>query len=775
MSQKVELLAPAGSPEAFYSAIHAGADAVYLAGNRFGARAYANNFTTEELIKCIRYAHIYGRRVYLTVNTLVNEYELSSLGEFLEPFYNAGLDGVIVQDFGVFCYIREHFPGMELHVSTQMTLTSGFGGNFLKEMGAVRIVPARELSLEELRQLKQETGLEIEAFIHGAMCYCYSGQCLFSSILGGRSGNRGRCAQPCRLSYRVEYQKQTTKECYPLSLKDMCTIDHIPELIEAGIDSFKIEGRMKRPEYAAGVTAIYRKYIDLYYAGKFSDVSNTDKEKLKSLYVRSNLSNGYLFRHNGRDMITIDNPSYGKTADTLSEELSRQFPQSEIKLPVQMTARFIEGEAACISVCLQQEPSVSATVTGPTVEIAGKQPITRDNICKQLNKLGETFYYADEIQVNVSDNAFFSLKQMNDLRRQAIEHLTIALIQKNGLIFQNGMAPLAKGQPAGEVAQPGTTSAQPAGKSKQQLENAFCVSVCSKEQVKAVCDFTKKYADYHPISRLYLDADLIYCYIQRNEIEGLNRTVADLQSSKCETYIALPPILRSGDNAYIQSIWDYYVENEGLFKGFLVKSADGLGLLSSLQYGTKSNHSIVMDADCYIWNHFGYEGINQTIRTNGFCIPYELNAAQQHELIKQLKTLSAAQGPAIEKVFYGYIPLMKTSNCIVNSTMQCQKNQQDKQANLIDRYHKKFHVCLNCIHCMNIIYNSLPLSLHKEFYKWRGKVLPRLNFTIENGQDTGKVLQFYLSLMNSCDKSKGSSEVFPLGEYTTGHEKRGVE
>ena len=261
-AKKVELLAPAGNAEAFYGAIHAGADAIYLGGNRFGARAYAENFSEEELVACIRYAHLFQRKVYLTVNTLVKESEFSGLYEYVLPYYRAGLDGVIVQDMGVFAYLREHFPGMELHGSTQMTITGEYGAAFLKEQGACRVVPARELSLAEIRRIKEVTGLEIECFIHGAMCYCYSGQCLFSSILGGRSGNRGRCAQPCRLPYTTG---KHPKECYPLSLKDMCTIEYIPELLEAGIDSFKIEGRMKTALYVATVARTYRKAIDDYF------------------------------------------------------------------------------------------------------------------------------------------------------------------------------------------------------------------------------------------------------------------------------------------------------------------------------------------------------------------------------------------------------------------------------------------------------------------------------------------------------------------------------
>ncbi|MDE6064718.1 MAG: U32 family peptidase, partial [Lachnospiraceae bacterium] len=262
--KRVELLAPAGNYEGFLGAVRAGADAVYLGGEKFGARAYADNFTGEEICRAISYAHLFGRKVYLTVNTLLKDTELSELPAYLEPFYEAGLDGVIVQDIGAFLLIRDTFPGLKLHVSTQMTVTGSHAAKKLKEMGADRIVPARELSLKEIEKLKQDTGLEMETFIHGAMCYCYSGQCLFSSILGGRSGNRGRCAQPCRLPYQIAEGGQQKKETYPLSLKDLCSISFLPKLIAAGIDSFKIEGRMKKPEYTAGVTAIYRKYIDLY-------------------------------------------------------------------------------------------------------------------------------------------------------------------------------------------------------------------------------------------------------------------------------------------------------------------------------------------------------------------------------------------------------------------------------------------------------------------------------------------------------------------------------
>ncbi|MDE6963990.1 MAG: U32 family peptidase, partial [Lachnospiraceae bacterium] len=282
--KKAELLSPAGNFEALKGAINAGADAVYLGGELYGARAYADNFTQDEILAGLHMAHLFGKKIYLTVNTLVKEKELDGLYDFLKPFYEKGLDGVIVQDLGVLRYIREHFPALPIHASTQMALTGSGGARLMMEEGVSRIVPARELSLKEIRKIKEETGLEMETFIHGAMCYCYSGQCLFSSILGGRSGNRGRCAQPCRLPYKVN----GGKECYPLSMRDMCTIRHLPALLDAGIDSFKIEGRMKKPAYAAGVTAIYRKYIDLYEKDRENyRVDRKDWETLNALYIRS--------------------------------------------------------------------------------------------------------------------------------------------------------------------------------------------------------------------------------------------------------------------------------------------------------------------------------------------------------------------------------------------------------------------------------------------------------------------------------------------------------
>ena len=425
---QVELLAPAGSVEAFYGALKAGADAVYLAGDQYGARAYADNFSMEELLAALRYAHLFHRKVYLTVNTLLKDAELESLPAFLRPLTEEGLDGVIVQDPGVLRLIRNDFPGLPLHASTQMSVTGSHGAGLLKDMGVVRVVPARELSLDELRILKHESGLELETFIHGAMCYCYSGQCLFSSVLGGRSGNRGRCAQPCRLPYQVVENGKVVGEGYPLSMRDMCTLELLPELVEAGIDSFKIEGRMKKPEYAAGVTAFYRKYLDKVLEGRPAAPSKEDQKDIRRLYVRSELGTGYYHVRNGPEMIAMDNPAYCASDEKLLSRIRERYLTEKETLPVEGKAFFRIGQPAGFWICAAKEPALCAYAEGEVVEAAKNAPLTKENVRKQLTKLGDSPFSwtgdpMEALEIEMEENLFYSLKSLNELRRKAIQAL----------------------------------------------------------------------------------------------------------------------------------------------------------------------------------------------------------------------------------------------------------------------------------------------------------------------------------------------------------------
>ena len=417
---KVELLAPAGSYEAFAAALNAGADAVYMGGTRFGARAYADNFSNEDLSRAIRTAHLHGKKVYLTVNTLTRQEEMPELTDFVRGLYEKeALDGVIVQDTGVLISLSEACPGLLLHASTQMSVTTREGVLFLKRLGVSRIVPARELSLKEIRLLKQED-IEIEAFIHGAMCYCYSGRCLMSSFLGGRSGNRGRCAGPCRLPYDVlgpdgrEALRGKRGECYPISMRDLCVLEILPELIDAGIDSFKIEGRMKKPEYAAGVTAVYRRYIDRFYEwdrngrpGRW-EIDPADDRLLRALYLRSDLSTGYYERHNGRELLTMGKPGYSGTPDTLLEQIREAYPVTPRPIPIRGLVKLSADRPAELILRTgdSSEKPVDISVQGAVCMKAKSRPLTEEEVRDRLSRTGNSPFVLTEPEVEMEQDLF---------------------------------------------------------------------------------------------------------------------------------------------------------------------------------------------------------------------------------------------------------------------------------------------------------------------------------------------------------------------------------
>ena len=483
-SMKAELLAPAGSYEGLKAAIHAGADAVYVGGEKFGARAFANNLTVEELLAAIAYCHIRGRKLYLTLNTLLKEEEISGLGAYVEPLYMAGLDAVIVQDIGVLSYLRRQFPDLAIHASTQMTLTGTLGIQFLERQGVSRIVTARELSLDEIKQIHGETTVEIESFIHGALCYCYSGQCLYSSLIGGRSGNRGRCAQPCRMPYEIDGKKG-----YWLSPKDICTLEILPEIIEAGVFSLKIEGRMKRAEYAAGVVHIYRKYLDHYlvHGKKGYTVLAEDKQMLMELYNRGGFTTGYYERYNGKEMISVERANhYGIEAaevvavkqksiglmalknmnpldvlehETLNEavkkgetfwlkrtvkqhwqvgqivhqtrnqQLLTQFRnayiEDEIKEKINGKLRIVSGKPAILAVF---RGDIKIQVVGEIPAAAKKQPLSEETLRKQIQKTGNTAFSFETLEIDLEDGLFLSIQGLNELRRKALEELSKTIL-----------------------------------------------------------------------------------------------------------------------------------------------------------------------------------------------------------------------------------------------------------------------------------------------------------------------------------------------------------
>lgn len=751
--KKVELLAPAGNYESFLGAVHAGADAVYLGGDKFGARAYADNFHTDELCEAIHYAHLFGRKVYLTLNTLIKEKEFSELYDYLSPFYEAGLDGVIVQDMGVFSYVRKMFPLLPLHVSTQMTVTGCHGAALLKEEGAVRIVPARELSLAEIRHMKEETGLELETFIHGAMCYCYSGQCLFSSLLGGRSGNRGKCAQPCRLPYEIEQNGRRVsfdknKEiAYPLSLKDLCTIEHIPALIEAGIDSFKIEGRMKKPEYTAGVTAIYRKYIDLYYRlaeqkqVKKYQVSPEDMRILQSLYIRSEIQDGYYFRHNGSEMVTHKAPGYSGSDEQVLHQVRSRYLEQSPKLPVQMNAVFQLGETAALTVSCGD---VSVTVYGDTVQSAVKQPVSEKNISDGLSAVGGTVFVLTDLVIHADAAIFYPLKAIKELRRQGLDALSQAIEQKHFPTIKERLKPAAA-----EILPKKITKA---ARTADQSGN-YRLLFTMQKQLEAFLQSGVT------AGRLYLGSDLCA------DTAGWNALLQNVRAKlpvETELYFVLPYILRKRDEKYLEKLLPVLRRADGC----MVRNMEGYGYLREQGY----EKPVCSDAGVYIWNSETYS--YWVDKLAGFCLPYELDGREQEILIR---SVSQPVGQW-EQVAYGHLPMMITAGCVAKTAGHCLQNEKGSQLSfsLKDRYRKHFPVYTNCAHCYNVIYNAVPLSLHGKLTDVFQRSAQqdrfyRLDFTVETPKEVTAVLDYFEGI-----RKQERETAFPFAEYTTGHEKKGA-
>lgn len=718
--KRVELLAPAGNYDALLGAVNAGADAVYLGGEQYGARAYADNFSRDEIISGIRLAHIYHKKIYLTINTLVKERELEGLYDFLLPFYEAGLDGVIIQDLGVLAYVRRYFPGLELHASTQMTLTGSEGVSFLKEYGVSRVVPARELSLEEIKDLKQ-TGAEVEIFIHGAMCYCYSGQCLFSSILGGRSGNRGRCAQPCRLPYEIN----GGKECFPLSMRDMCTIDLLPELIESGVDSFKIEGRMKKPSYVAGVTAIYRKYIDQYYEKGSIHVSAQDRQLLSSLYIRSKIGDGYFHRHNGREMLTLESPAYSETDPGILTEIADRYVHAPEKVPVDAQIELCSGKPAKLS--LRAKEAV-VTCEGEIVQEAQKQPLQMEKIEQQIRKMGASLLKVQDIKVKTQGQVFLPIGAINELRRKTV------LAMEDKLIA----APSREAVPYDPYVRPQKQRLQK-GAGGESLRKPLEVCVSTWDQFDQIID--------RGLYRIYLDSRLFL------EKETLQKKLS-LKKGNTQIYGSTPYIVREEDDKTLFDVRDAYKEQ--LIQGVLIRNLESLAILKD----SIAKKDLELDYGVYVWNHEALDLLSD--KASGICLPVELNKGEWEELItygKQKMRLSA--------VVYGRLPMMITANCLQKTSDGCRGKSGTVM--LKDRYGKEFPVYHDCRHCYNIVYNSVPLSLHRAFSEELQEALHcRLDFTLETAKECLKVTEYFQKISVQYEDPFYS-------EYTTGHYKRGVE
>ncbi|MGI6007818.1 MAG: peptidase U32 family protein [Ruminococcus sp.] len=720
---KTELLAPAGSFEAMTAACAAGADAVYIGGEKFGARAYADNLDREHMLKAIEYTRLHGKKLYLTVNTFLKERELEEeLYDYLLPFYENGLDAVIVQDFGVFSLIRDCFPDLPIHCSTQMTITGPESAALLESMGASRIVTARELSLEEIRRIRSSTELEIESFVHGALCYCYSGQCLLSSMLGGRSGNRGKCAQPCRLPYQVFENGRKLNDrnsAYPLSPKDMCTIEILPEILAAGVDSLKIEGRMKRPEYAAGVVRIYRKYLDQCLEDKWKGVSAEDKKELFDLYNRDGFHQGYYLQRNGRNMMALKNEkasAAGKRPahnEKLFDEIYEKYVTGKDRVPVKMIVCLRKNQPAVF-----QTEGCKKTVTlqGPEVQQAKNQPLSRERVEKQIRKTGATCFTVQELNLKMDEDIFIPMQELNEMRRRVLDMLTDEV--NAGSRRKDGGYKKTKTE---------------SGEQNNGESFFFAASADRREQADMLMEFPE-------IKRIYAS----WQFFDENFFEKCRKYGK-------EPWLKLPYMVREPESDKLEELIAA-AENLDVC-GYLVHTPEQYAHLRAKGLEKKA----VLNAGLSPWNKRGGE-LFRKLGMEGDTVPLEL---KESEILQRNNLFS-------ELVVYGYVPLMVSAQCVKKNLDRC--NHQNAVLFLQDRYQKKFRVQCSCDYCYNIIYNSVPVSLMKEMSRIRE--LPvrgfRFCFTSEDPDTVRTRTEEFLRAYQN------NRVLEPSYESTKGHFRRGV-
>ncbi|MDY4670555.1 MAG: U32 family peptidase [Oliverpabstia sp.] len=732
----IELLAPAGSYEALEAAFRAGADAVYLGGQKFGARAYAENLDRDQMIQAIETTHLHGKKLYLTVNTLLKNKEMErELYDYLVPYYEAGLDAVIVQDLGVLTFIKTYFPDIHIHASTQMTITGSESARLLKEAGASRVVTARELSLEEIRKIYQETHMEIESFVHGALCYCYSGQCLMSSLFGGRSGNRGRCAQPCRLPYQVYRegkQLNDAKTGYPLSPKDMCTVGILPQILEAGVHSLKIEGRMKKPEYTAGVVEIYRKYLDRYLEGEKNPiVSKEDYQILLDIYNRDGFHESYYNQRNGRQMMALRNEKKSLSGEEkkkarnekLFEEIRKKYLSGKKQEKIKGTLSLFPDCPAILEI---EYGSVQVTAQGEMVQTAANRPLEEDRIRKQMMKTGETEFVFDTLDIFMGERIFLPVQQLNELRRQGIELLENAVLQ-----------------PLKRKALPRSSEVTQRKEEGRKLPG-MSASVVNCQQLKAVLEVPG-------IERIYADCGM---FPVDTFYDSVLKVVKDGEKRQKECYLMLPHMVRDRELKGRKESFHRLVEN-GLC-GFVVRNMESYGILKQMGLEKKA----ILDFNLYTMNDESQKfWKNQGILWN--TIPLELNS----------KELRFRDNRSSEMMVYGYIPLMISVQCLQKNLDHC--NKQCAVLTVKDRYQKEFHAVCNCEFCYNTIYNSLPLSLLGDADQIRDLDTGgyRLSFTLENEEETKRIAREFVAVY--CEGREPKQDF--LGETTRGHFGRGVE
>lgn len=782
--KKVEILAPAGSMESLIAAMNKGADAVYLGGNKFSARAYASNFDNDNMIKAVDYVHSYGAKVYVTLNTILKENEIEEAVRYVGFLYEIGVDAIILQDLGLFKRIKEDYPDFEIHASTQMTIHNGEGALFFKERGFHRIVLSRELSVDEVKYISKDLGIETEIFVHGALCISYSGQCLMSSMIGGRSGNRGRCAQPCRMEYTLKGNTSGERKAYLLSPKDTCTIEDMKDIIDSGTYSLKIEGRMKRAEYVAGVVENYKNAVEKELYNTEYNVSKGKRELLQ-LFNRGGFSKAYLHKNVGMDMMSFKHPRntgvpLGKIEKNgeivLKEDIALgdgfRFRESGFSINKIITngkevkeakrgervkifpTAYKVGDEIFKSLDKKlfdsledsikpynRKISLKANVTfkvaeplririeyndknyeflGEVVEKAEKRPLEKDRVIDSLCKSGESAFKIDEINFEVFEDGFIRVSDLNNLRREALEG----------------------------------------------VQKSITKSFRRKRP--------KKLDKVDNIKSSDIGLDIIYQCITREQLdtlieEGIKDIIVDVfnrdkdsikvkdlievsQNKELNIYLKVPNIIKSEFNNVINII----EKVKEYIKGIVTVN---VGIIRNYQ----DEMMIIGDYKLNIINSEALKFYQNEIDIPTLSL--ELNR-------KEIKNMLKGNKGNVQGIIYGKTELMISEYCPIGSTFGEKSSCSDcnlactrDEFTLIDRMNEKFRVMTD-IFCRSYILNPHPLNLieEKDDLKNLGVNSFRVEFRDESSNEVKKVLRMI----------RGEEKV-NTNNYTKGHYRRGIE
>lgn len=780
---KVEILAPAGSMESLFAAINKGADAVYLGGNKFSARAYASNFNNDDMIKAVDYAHSYGVKIYVTLNTILKENEIEEAVRYVGFLYEIGVDALIIQDLGLFKRIKEEYSEFELHASTQMTIHNGEGALFFKDKGFHRIVLSRELSLDEIKYISKDLGIETEIFVHGALCVSYSGQCLMSSMIGGRSGNRGRCAQPCRMEYKIKGKETEYKKAYILSPKDTCTIENIDDIINTGTYSLKIEGRMKRPEYVAGVVENYKKAIDKSLYNKEFNV-NKGKKELMQLFNRGGFSTAYLYENLGSDLITFDNPKnagvYLGKVDingevTLKENIAlgdgfrykdkgfninkitldnKEIKEASIGMKVKIypnnykngdhlykssDKKLFEsledalkpynrkiGLKAEVLFKVGENLKINISYLGKDYEFLGdivqkaeKKPLDKERIKEALMKSGETPFKIEKVKFIDFEEGFIRVSDLNNLRREALEN-----IQKSITKSYRRRRPINEKKVLDDI------------NKNNYIDILYqCIT---REQLSTLINEEIKEIAVDVFSR---DKDAIRI-----------SDIKELYDKNINVYLKIPNIIKSEYSKVVKII----EKVKPYIKGLVTVN---YGIIRKYQ----KDIFIIGDYKLNIINSSALKFYQKEV--NIPTLSLELNR-------KEIKAMLKTNKGNVQGILYGKTELMVSEYCPIGSTFggratkkECNLACTKDEFTLTDRINENFRVMTD-IFCRSYILNSQPINMieEKEDLVDLGINSFRVEFRDESKEEVLKVLR----MIKGIEQIDNSS-------YTKGHYRRGIE